>query len=119
MSMNPNPSGSRSGPIGGIAPVGGIAPPPVVASVASITSKTSSSVTVGATAATGGTPPFTYQWQRSTNSGSTWANISGATTRAYTDTGRSAATRYDYRIIATDAAGIAKTSNAVNATTDP
>jgi len=35
------------------------------------------------TAASGGAPGTTYQWQQSTNGGTTWTNIGGATTQNY------------------------------------
>ena len=59
-----------------------------VASALSTPHPSSTTICSGATAtfnlgvATGGTGTFTYQWQNSTN-GSTWNNISGATSQTY------------------------------------
>lgn len=55
---------------------------------------------ITATAATGGTGPYAYQWQVSTN-GTTWSNINGATSLTYTPAGTYTSTRY-YRILSTD-----------------
>ena len=67
------------------------------------------------TAAASGTPAPTWQWQRSTNGGSTWTDISGATAASYTTpattvTGGSANSGDQYRAVATNSAGAATTS---------
>lgn len=78
-------------------------------------------VTAGATATFtavfSGAPPPTFQWQRSTNGGTTWANISGATATAYTTpattvTGGTANNNDQYRCTATNSQG-SVTTNAV------
>ena len=53
-----------------------------------------------------------YQWQQSTNSGSTWANAvgTGATTTSFTPVPTSAGT-YIYRCVATNVAGSTNSSN--------
>lgn len=56
-----------------------------------------------ATAASGGTSPYTYQWYFSTD-GSKGSAIVGATTLSYTHTGRTNDTEYDYTLEATDSA---------------
>lgn len=55
---------------------------------------------ITATAATGGTGPYSYQWQMSTDS-ATWTNVSGATSLTYQPVGILNATQY-YRILSTD-----------------
>jgi uncharacterized repeat protein (TIGR01451 family) len=74
------------------------------------------------TVAASGTPAPTLQWQVSTNGGSTWTDVSnggvysGATTGTLAITGATAGmTGYQYRCVATNAAGAA-TSNAVTLT---
>ena len=54
-----------------------------------------------ATAATGGTLPYTYQWQSSPD-GLTWANILGETGLTYSPPALTATTHY--RIVVTDGA---------------
>lgn len=76
----------------------------------SVTVISSTSLQVTATAPFGGTAPYTYQWQRSTSSGSGFSNISGATTLTYTDTGLTQGTLYYYRLIVTDALSATATS---------
>lgn len=62
-----------------------------------------------------GAPVNAYQWQVSTNSGSTWTNVStgtGATTSAYTTATTTAVMNSNlYRVLATGQCGVA-TSNA-------
>lgn len=95
------------------------------------TQPTNQSVTAGATAtftaAASGTPTPTYQWQRSTNSGSTWTDISGAVSASYTTpattvTGGTANNGDQYRVVASNGVSPAANSTAatltVNAPTD-
>ncbi|HHF7376097.1 TPA: IPT/TIG domain-containing protein [Legionella bozemanae] len=57
------------------------------------------------TTASGGTLPYTYQWQVSTDSGSTWTDISGATATSYTTPTLVAGDNGNqYRMVVTDAA---------------
>lgn len=93
--------------------------PPVSPTVG--TQPSNISVVEGATAtfaaAFGGYPAPTLQWQRSTNSGGTWAAISGATgtsisTAATTLTGGAANNGDQYRCVATNASGTATTNAA-------
>lgn len=59
---------------------------------------------VSTTAATGGTAPYTYQFQRSPDN-STWANVGSASSAtSFTDSGLTAATLYYYRVVVTDSA---------------
>jgi len=87
------------------------------------TQPTNQTVIVGQTAtftaAASGTPTPTVQWQLSTNSGSTWTNISGATATSYsvpnTTTSQSGS---EYRAVFTNSAGTA-TTNAATLTVNP
>lgn len=96
-----------------------------VQTVPAVTTQPSNqSVTAAATATFtavfSGSPTPTYQWQRSTDSGSTWANVStgsGGTTAAYTTaattiSGGSANNGDRYRCTGTNAAGSATTNGA-------
>jgi hypothetical protein len=51
--------------------------------------------------ATGGIPPYTYQWERNTDGGS-YSNLSGATSFAVTDSTAVLGHLYGYRCVATD-----------------
>ena len=59
----------------------------------------------------GGVVPVTYQWQRSTNSGSTYSNINGATSNALNFDAPVTATGYYYRAVvsAQDASNVNST----------
>lgn len=77
----------------------------LTAGVISQTSVTQSGAVLAATAATGGTGPYTYQWYRSTTTGFTPGGgniISGATTLSLTDSGLVPNTVYYYKVVATD-----------------
>jgi uncharacterized repeat protein (TIGR01451 family) len=65
-------------------------------SVSSVCAGTSFTLTGSITA--GGYSSTVYQWQRSTNNGSSWSNISGATALTYT-TSESTAGSYQYRLL--------------------
>ena len=90
------------------------------ASIAPIitTQPTNQTVTAGQsatfTAAASGTPNPTVQWQLSTNGGSTWSNITGATsstcTVANTTTSQNG---YEYRAVFSNSAGSATTNAAI------
>jgi beta-galactosidase len=72
------------------------------------TAVTQSTATLAATAASGGTTPYTYQWYRSTTTGFTPGTgniISGATALTLSDTGLVPNTQYYYKVKATDSAG--------------
>lgn len=65
----------------------------------------STTASLSATAATGGTGPYTYQWYRSTTSGFTPGGgnaVSGATALTLDDTGLTPGTLYYYKVVATD-----------------
>jgi hypothetical protein len=64
----------------------------------------SNTVALTATAASGGTAPYTYQWYRSTTSGVKGSALSGATSRAHDDNTAVNGTPYYYTLDATDAA---------------
>ncbi len=78
-----------------------------------------SSTTVGEgatatfTAAASGNPAPTVQWQLSTNSGSSWSNISGATATSYTTAAATASNSgYEYRAVFTNSVSSATSSAA-------
>ncbi len=64
------------------------------------------------TAAASGDPTPTVQWQVSTNAGSTWTNIAGATSSSYTTPATTAADNGNqYQVVFTNAAGPSATTN--------
>ena len=78
------------------------------------------SLTVTATAASGGTSSYTYQWYRSTTSGfvpQTANLISGATSLTLSDSGLTGSTAYYYRLVSTDSAGAIVWSSEFSVTT--
>jgi hypothetical protein len=65
-------------------------------------------------AATTGVGSLSYQWQLSTNSGGTWANIAGATTNTFAQTGILAAQNgYQFRVAVTAGCGTTNSSAAI------
>lgn len=77
----------------------------ITAGVISQVSVTDTTANLSATAATGGTGPYTYQWYRSTTSGFTPGGgniISGATSLTLADSGLLPNTTYYYKVVATD-----------------
>jgi len=54
---------------------------------------------------TGGSIPYSYQWQLSTNNGSTWSDIAGATNATYDPTNITALGTYTFRAQITDGCG--------------
>lgn len=87
------------------------------AGTASVSSRGFTTAAVTATAPTSGTTPYTYQWQRKTGSGGTYANVSGATSLTLNDTGLTRGTVYYYRCVQTDSLSAVVTSNEVSLTT--
>lgn len=80
----------------------------------SLTNRTTSSIDLSSTEATGGTGPYTYQWYRSTSSGFTpgAGNIlAGQTSLALSDTELSAGTTYYYVLRAIDSLSTTADSN--------
>ena len=87
---------------------------------------TTPGTTVTFTTAASGTPTPTYQWQGSTNGGSTWANLTdtapygGTATGTLTITGAAFSMNgYQYRCVATNGVSPAATSNAATLTIKP
>lgn len=81
---------------------------PITAGAISLVSKDQTIASLSATAATGGTAPYSYQWYRSVTSGfSPGAGniISGATSLSLSDSGLIPNTTYYYKVVATDSAG--------------
>ncbi len=77
----------------------------ITAGVLSLVSVAQTTASLSATAATGGTGPYTYQWYRSTVSGFTPSganDIVGATSLTLSDTGLLPGTLYYYKMIAID-----------------
>lgn len=77
-------------------------------------------IDLSATAATGGTAPYTYQWYRSDTAVFTpgaGTLIPGATDLTYNDTGLSYYTTYYYKVVATDSTQVSTTSAEVSART--
>jgi hypothetical protein len=64
------------------------------------------------TAAAGGYPAPAVQWQSSSNGGSTWTNIPGATTASLTFTATTADNGHSYQAVFTNTAGTATTTAA-------
>lgn len=73
-------------------------------------------VTLSATEPTGGTAPYTYQWYRSTESGTKGDALEGATDRDHADTGLTNGTEYFYTLDATDDAAATVSYTQVSAT---
>lgn len=80
-------------------------------SPASVGDGASATFSVTATA-TLPTATITYQWQRSTDAGSTWANVSGATSSSYSFTASTAQTGYRYRCALTAGLSVVNSSSA-------
>ena len=60
---------------------------------------------------------LTYQWQRSTNSGSTWADVSGATSSSLVLSSQTTSNNNDqYRVIVSSVGAVSVTSNAATLT---
>jgi hypothetical protein len=77
----------------------------ITAGALSLVSKTQNQAVLSATAATGGTGPYTYQWYRSITSGFTPGGgniLAGKTALSLTDTGLIPNTLYYYKMIAID-----------------
>jgi hypothetical protein len=92
----------------------------LAAGTASFVSSGPAAINVTATDATGGSTPYTYQWQRNADGGAygniaNGGGVSGATTLSLTDGSASAGTLYGYKLVYTDNAAASVTSNAVTA----
>jgi hypothetical protein len=100
--------------------------PALAAGTASFVHSGPAGIAVSAAVATGGTAPYTYQWQRNSGGGSysnltNGGGVSGATTLALTDGSAVAGTLYGYRLVVTDSSATpaTATSNAVTAQVYP
>lgn len=69
--------------------------------------------TVTFTAAAGGHPLPSVQWQVSTDDGATWTNIGGATSPSYSFTAALDQDGYQFRAVFTNSAGSAATTAAI------
>lgn len=74
---------------------------PLVTSSPSVTATTNTTISLIVTNPTGGTGPYTLQWQRSTD-GTSFSNVSGATSLTLADTALTSAQLYYYRVNFTD-----------------
>jgi alpha-L-fucosidase len=81
----------------------------LVAGTLTTVANSATSITVAYATVIGGTGPYSNHLQRSTTSGSGFANVgspvAGATATFPADTGRTAGTTYYYRVVTTDSAG--------------
>ena len=85
------------------------------------------SITVGSTSTltentpTGGTSPYSYQWQEETPGSSSYSNISGATSNTYKFATSSSSTRgiYNFEVQVSDSAGATQLSPPVNVIVNP
>jgi hypothetical protein len=93
-----------------------LTPPPSTTAPTITANPANESVTAGAgasfSAAAGGTPPPSVQWQVSTDGGSSWSDVAGASADSYELSAPSADNGYQYRAIFTNSAGSATTSAA-------
>ena len=89
----------------------------IVPGVATGGSVTSTTAAATATDCFGDNPGFTYQWYRSTSSGTLGSAVSGQTSLALSDSGLSPSTNYWYTLQYTDAAANTAVSNQVEVTT--
>lgn len=90
-------------------------PDELTAGTASFVSSGPDGISVESDSPAGGVAPYTYQWERSTTSGSGFSNLSGATSLTHTDTTASPGTLYYYRLVVTDDDLDTATSNEVSA----
>ena len=91
-----------SSPRSASAPLTGPPLPALSAGTISVTGVTDTSISLFATEATGGTSPYTHQWQRRVGSGA-WTTL-GASGLSVADTGLSPGVTYTYQLRYTDAA---------------
>jgi len=89
---------------------------PVTAAPVITGQPSSTTVTSGSTAAfsasASGNPSPTVQWQASSNSGSSWSNVTGATSTTYSFTTSVSENGYEYRAAFTNSVGSATTKAA-------
>jgi hypothetical protein len=93
---------------------------PLSAGTASLTSVSYDSALLICTAPSGGTGPYTYQWERRTIAPVAvgWAELVGEVALDLTDEDLDPETEYEWRCVQTDAELDSVTSNVINATTD-
>ncbi len=93
--------------------------PGLVAGSITVDSVGTTTATLHATDATGGTPPYTYQWYRDTTSGFTPGPgniLTGKTSLSLSDTGLVRGTTYFYKIVYTESASQTATSSQASLT---
>jgi hypothetical protein len=94
--------------------------PPLIAGVASFISSGDAGISITSTDASGGSTPYTYQWQRNSDGGSysdltDGGGVSGATTLTLTDDSVVSDILYGYKLVFTDNSSATATSNAITA----
>lgn len=85
-------------------------PSPPTSGTATFTNATNTQVNASCTAASGGTSPYTYQWQFCTTATGSFANISGQTSLTLADTVNNLGFR---QLVTTDNVGSTATSNLI------
>lgn len=68
-------------------------------------------------AATGGSSPYTYQWEKSSTVGGSYTPITGATSLTLSDSGLRPGTPVFYKVVATDSGSVSGTSAALEVIT--
>ncbi len=94
------------------------APSPVPGALSFISTGTST-ISLTSASATGGNPPYSYQWMRATSSGGSYSNISGATALTLNDSGLASGTDYYYQMRVADASSTVATSSNIHVKTEP
>lgn len=94
---------------------------PLTSGAISVTSASASQIVLAGAVATGGTGPYTYQWYRSNDQGSTFVALAGQTTAAsLTDATVSRGNLYYYKLESFDTVGLGSvSSNIVDALAVP
>jgi hypothetical protein len=98
-------------------PTNGLAP---VVTTEPVSESVLSGATASFSAAASGTPTPSVQWQVSTNGGSVWSGVAGATSASFAFTATTGETGFEYRAVFTNSAGSATTAPAtLTVTTSP
>lgn len=79
--------------------------PALAAGAITFTSATPTQVDLSSAVATGGTSPYSYQWQRATSANGSYSDLSGETSTTLSDDTLTPGTKYWYRMKVTDSAG--------------
>lgn len=98
--------------------LGAVPAAPLEAGVASLVDVTDTEASLVCAAASGGTAPYTYQWQASADGLAGWGDLTGETALTLDLTGLTPETEYFYRCVATDADTSTANSNVVEVVTE-